>query len=365
MHPHLSKFRLLYPDYRPSCLQNLFIILASLIQSKTVNLYDIKDEVGKISEKHKIKSESHYRRVTRFFLRHASTSLWASVLKYGLSLIGNDTRLTYLDGTEWSIGEFKLHCLLLAVDYKGVAIPIYFRLYNHKGVLSEKERMDFMKSAQAFCGLSVANIIADREFIGDKWFTHFYDSSLHFVIRLRKGQYENNTQKSYESLEKKAIKRGRATSIVCINGLEFRLWIVKNAVKSEDAPLIYILTNLLDKKDAPDLYRLRWKIESLFKHLKTNGYNLEDLRMKNLNKIRLLVSIVILAYILSVLSAFEERKKQVVRKKKYKNKVYFDWISVFKQGQSLLKQRFTTLAQFLEIIQNLKIPELALTPAPM
>jgi hypothetical protein len=70
---------------------------------------------------------------------------------------------------------------------------------------------------------------------------------------------------------------------------------------------------------------------------------------------------VILAYVLSVPSAFEERKKQVVRKNKYKNEVYFDWISVFKQGQSLLKQRFTTLTRFLEIIQNLKIPESALT----
>jgi hypothetical protein len=360
MHPHLDKFRLLYPDYKRACLQNLFIILASLIQSKTVNFYDLKDEVGKISENYKSKAESHYRRITRFFLKHASTSLWSSVLKYGLSLLGKDASLSYLDGTEWSIGQFKLHCLFLAVDYQGVAIPIYFRLYNHKGVLSEKERINFIESAQEFCGLKNCTIVADREFIGDTWFVRFYDLSLHFVIRLRKGQYKNNTRKSYETLERKALRRGKATSIVIIEGLKFRLWVVRNANKSEQEPLIYILTNLIEKRAAPDLYRLRWKIESLFKHLKTNGYNLEDLRMKNLNKIRLLISIVILAYILAVLSAFKERKKQVVRKKKYKNEIYFDWISIFKQGQSLLKQSFTTLRQFLEIVQNLKIRILTL-----
>jgi len=139
MHPHLSKSRLLYSDYRPSCLQNLFIILASLIQGKTVNLYDIKDEVGKIPEKHKSKSESHYRRVTRFFLKHASTSLWASVLKYGLSLIGKDTNLTYLDGTGWSIGKFKSHCLLLAVDYQGVAITFLYDLRKKSYLCNKKQ----------------------------------------------------------------------------------------------------------------------------------------------------------------------------------------------------------------------------------
>jgi hypothetical protein len=362
MHPHSSKFSLLFPGFGSFCTKNLFILFGSLIQGKTVNLYELKDEAGKISEKHQTKPESHYKRITRFFCRYGKTNLWECVLGYALTLLTASerhlfqrTRPAYLDGTEWSIGKFKLHCLFLAVDYKGVAVPVYFKLYNHKGVLSEQERIGFVEKAKAFCKINRLTLIADREFIGDGWFTKFSDLSLGFVIRLRRGLYKNNTKKDYHSVERQALKKGKASTLTQIRGLQFRLWIVKNKAGNPDEPLLYILTNIIDKRDAPDLYRLRWRIESLFKHLKTNGYNLEDVRMKDLEKTRLLVSVVVLAFVVSVLTALKERKKKQVKKKKYKNGTCFDAVSVFKQGQSLVKQRFVKLAQFLEIIQSLKI----------
>ncbi len=57
------------------------------------------------------------------------------------------------------------------------------------------------------------------------------------------------------------------------------------------------------------LYRLRWKTEIHFKHLKTNRYNLEDLRMADLYKIRFVGS-----YILAILTALDERKEQSMNK---------------------------------------------------
>ena len=109
------------------------------------------------------------------------------------------------------------------------------------------------------------------------------------------------------------------------------------------------------KRDAPNLYKLRWKIENLFKHLKTNGYNLEALRMTNLCKIRLMFSMVVLAYIMSILTALDERKQKPSKRKNYKDGRTFDAISVFKQGQSLIKQKFVMLSQFLDIVQFLNV----------
>jgi transposase len=120
-------------------------------------------------------------------------------------------------------------------------------------------------------------------------------------------------------------------------------------------PLIYILTNVLTKRNAPSLYKLRWKIENLFKHLKTNGYNLEDLRMTNLCKIRLVFSMVVLAYIMAILAALDERKSKPSKKKTYKDGRSFDAVSVFKQGQALIKQRFVNLSQFLGLVQFLNV----------
>ena len=90
----------------------------------------------------------------------------------------------------------------------------------------------------------------------------------------------------------------------------------------------------------------------LFKHLKTNGYNLEDLRLKDTNKIQLMIAIVILAYIVAIRQGFEERKTKPMKIKKYRDQSA-DAISVFKQGQSSLKQNFISLFQLLNIIKAL------------
>ncbi len=76
--------------------------------------------------------------------------------------------------------------------------------------------------------------------------------------------------------------------------------------------------------------------------------------MTNLDKIRLLFSMAILAYIIAIIMALANRKKEPVKKKYYKNNTVFNAVSVFKQGQSLLKQSFVTMNAFLEIVQYLK-----------
>jgi hypothetical protein len=355
MHPHVSKFSVQYGNYRLSVVQNLFIFVACLIQGKTTNLYELRNEVGKITEKYKSQTQSHYKRLTRFILLNSFGNLWYYILTYGLDLLNLKPTICYLDATEWFIGSFNLHILVLAADYKGIAIPIYFQCYPHKGVLSEYERIQFIKNACQCCSLQASNIIADREFIGTEWFRSFERLNLFFTCRIRQGMYKNNLigNLSYVQLQKRALKKGQASALVQIEEQLFRLWIIKKRGDDPKEPLIYILTNVLTKRNAPNLYKLRWKIENLFKHLKTNGYNLEDLRMTNLCKIRLLFSMVVLAYIMSILTALDERKRKPSKKKTYKDGRSFDAVSIFKQGQSLIKQRFTTLSQFLSLIQFL------------
>lgn len=357
MHPHVSKFSVQYGDYRLSIVKNLFIFIACLIQGKTTNLYELRNEVGKITEKCKTDTESHYKRLTRFILLNCIGNLWYYILCYGLDLLNLKLMICYLDATEWSIGTFKLHILVLAVDYEGIAIPVFFQCYRHKGVLSEAERIQFLENARRCCPLQDANLIADREFIGDQWFCYFERLKMFFTCRIRQGMYKNNLigNLSYGQLQKRALKKGHASGLLQVEGQLFRLWIIKKIENDPKEPLIYILTNELRKRNIPNLYKLRWKIENLFKHLKTNGYNLEDLRMTNLCKIRLLFSMVVLAYIMSILTALDERKTKPAKKKNYKDGRSFDAVSIFKQGQSLIKQRFVTLWQFLSLVQFLNV----------
>ena len=321
-------------------------------------MYNLRDEVSKITKKYKSNAESHYKRLTRFLVLFSNGNLWTSILEFGIELLDkNRWTLCYLDATEWKIGKFSLHILVLSIDYQNVAIPIYFQVYNHKGVLSEKKRIEFVEKVAAQINLKEKTIIADREFIGNDYFLKFQELGINFVSRIRKEMYKTNIlcSRNYESIKKRALKKGKASALIQIDGLKFRLWIVKNAQQNTDEPLIYILTNILDKRDTPDLYRLRWRIECLFKHLKTNGYNLEDLRITDLNKIRLLVSMLVLAYILAISTAIKERKNKPVKKKVYQDQKQYDTISLFKEGQSLLKQSFISLVRLLDIIQFIDI----------
>lgn len=248
-----------------------------------------------------------------------------------------------MDGTEWKIGSFKLHVLVLAAQVKGVAIPVYFKVYQHKGVLSEHERINFIRKAFVIIDLEDKLLIADREFIGKEWFGSLVNFGLNFVIRLRKGMYASQI-KDYDKLEKKALKKGYCQAIFSINEQSFRIEMWRS--DNKDEPIIYLITNILAKKRVGKQYVKRWKIEYCFKHLKTNGFNLEDMSLTDLKKIRLMISLVIVAYILAVREGMIEEKKQKVRVIKYKNGDRLPAVSVFRNGLQLISNQIVSWLDF-------------------
>jgi transposase len=78
--------------------------------------------------------------------------------------------------------------------------------------------------------------------------------------------------------------------------------------------MVLLITNLqINKKKIIEIYGLRWQIECMFKCLKTNGFNLEDLSMKDPSKVRLMICIVIACYVLCVCEGIKNLKKIPVR----------------------------------------------------
>ncbi|MDJ1499492.1 hypothetical protein [Xanthocytophaga agilis] len=73
---------------------------------------------------------------------------------------------------------------ILTSEVKGVVVPVYFRIYPHKGVLNEKERINFVRKSLAVIDLKGKLLTADREFIGKDWFDILSKNQIDFVIRL-------------------------------------------------------------------------------------------------------------------------------------------------------------------------------------
>ena len=248
-----------------------------------------------------------------------------------------------MDGTEWKIGSFELHVLVLAAQVKGVAIPVYFKVYEHKGVLSENERINFIRKAFTIIDLQGKLLIADREFIGKEWFVSLVDFGLNFVIRLRKGMYVSQIS-NYHKLERKALKKGYSQAIFSINEQNYRIEMWRS--DNKDEPIVYLITNILTKKRVGKQYAKRWKIEYCFKHLKTNGFNLEDMSLTDLKKIRLMISLVVVAYILAVREGIIQEKKQKVHVIKYKNGDKLPAVSIFRNGLQSISNQIVSWLDF-------------------
>lgn len=76
---------------------------------------------------------------------------------------------------------------MLAVVYKGIAIPIYWVLLNKKGNSNTRERIALMKRfIKHFGSQNIMRVLADREFIGSDWLKWLQSKNIDFGIRIKK-----------------------------------------------------------------------------------------------------------------------------------------------------------------------------------
>lgn len=191
--------------YQKCVLENLEFFLGTMIAARSVNLNKQKDYGQNFFDSDHTKPGSHYQRLIRFMRDYSYTNMWFYCLEWSLSTLKIISNTYYLDATEWQFGKIKIHVLVLCVNWQGTAIPVYFRPYWHKGVLSQEARIRFIRKALKIINLEGKLIVADREFIGNKWFLFLSASRIKFVMRLRENMYKDELLggDEYEKLKKK------------------------------------------------------------------------------------------------------------------------------------------------------------------
>ena len=71
-----------------------------------------------------------------------------------------------LDRTNWKWGKRNINILMLAIVYRGIAIPIVWTLLNKRGNSDTKERIALIQRFISIFGKDrIVNVFADREFI--------------------------------------------------------------------------------------------------------------------------------------------------------------------------------------------------------
>lgn len=329
--------------------------MSVIIIKETVNLNKLKNQIGVILGNESTQSDSHYRRLTRFFDESFHlNSLWKYLLKISVEALvlrldkRGGHKYLLMDATSWDFGIIKFQFLFLSIVYEGISIPIFFVNLAKKGHSNFDERKRFLQMANILLPLKGMILLADREYIGRKWFTFLVNKlSLNFVIRIPQGDYKTDLGYLYGQFIRD-IKKGKTKAIpIKIGENTFQLIGTKNRnPENADDNLLILMTNLTNNKHKIiAIYGIRWQIECMFKCLKSNGFNLEELGFTNPNKVRLMLCIVIACYVLCVCEGIKKIKQ---KPKKTKKDEKGNRISIFHQGYEIVNLKVQKIVLFLD-----------------
>ena len=367
----LDKSKDLVQHLSPALLNNLLVVGCAILLKETVNLNKLKNHVGLLLGNRQTKTDSHYKRLTRFFNdKTAQHKLWKWLIVWLLDYIkrwDGRSRSLYLtlDGTNWQLGTHQIHLLVLCLVYRGVSLPLLWHDLGKKGHSSQQERKRLLQRAMKLYSLKGFCLLADREYEGKEWFKFLTDNNINFIIRLPKASYKSDISaggKVYSALVKRALKGRTVSQWFELEGYRYQFVALchQDGPQSAD-PLVLLVSNLSwSKQTIADRYRIRWTTECFFKHLKSNGFDLEALGFESPKKIRLLVAIVVVLYVICVAEGLRQFHR-IRAKKNSQHEPLQLREAVFRKGYSVVVNELVSVAHFVDwllaqLTKSLKVP---------
>lgn len=196
---------------------------------------------------------------------------------------------------------------MLGISYKNVAFPIMFKMLDKRGNSSCDERIELIRKYVDWFGLdSIDCILADREFVGQKWIAFLNLEGIRYHIRIR------NNFKVILPAKNKEIKvnwlfNGLKINEIChypkivnLNGELVYLTATKTTTRENGIELL-ILISYSRPQEALQYYKVRWQIETLFRSLKSSGFNIEHTHVTILERLDRLLLLVMIAFTWSYL----------------------------------------------------------------
>lgn len=358
-------------DLPKNTLKNTLIVSQSILHAGTVNLNKVKNSVPQVRGEGLAGAHADYKLLTRYFdqgkieseadyeryeqLMQGLRVLCRLVLFERYKELGSKKPMhLLLDGTKWDFGQEQIHLMTLCVLVGDVAVPIWWEDLGKAGHSSQEERIAMLREAMKQYGLSGMTLLADREYIGKEWFSFLVNSGLYFVIRVKEGIYHEEINaapgRSWQQLKEAAAQKAKGKKVskkIELDGLALHYIVLKNPRPNTEDDLVYLLTNLHSPTKACQLYAWRWQIEVCFKHLKSNGLNLEAMNVQGKEKRHLMMAIAVLVYILAIREGMIKERRDGIRWVLDKASGFqYRAVSVFLAGMDILRRKALNLRQF-------------------
>lgn len=364
--PSIDKVKEFFPNHRKEYVANFLLLSNSIFQAKSVNLSKCKKQVGVLTQDSKVNVANVYAKFIRLFKMPNISLFCIGIALLILDLIKDleENKLLIIDRTNWKLGTVNLNILQIGIGLtNGVMIPLLgIPLIDKRGNSNVDERKGLLNLFMRFAPLLVGSytIVGDREFIGKEWFKHILSLGHNFVIRLRSKDYKsiiaeaiNRTPEQLEKRIRRSVRRhGYYFQSFEMDGKQMFLLVVKNKKNRKD-PFVRLISNKENIEEILADYDFRWSIEVYFRKTKTDGFNLEDLRLTDPNKVFLMGVIVGFLYVKTIIAGIEQHSKKTIKKQYFKNrdKAYLKE-SFFQTGLNILSTCILNLSDWINSIQQ-------------
>lgn len=228
-----------------------------------------------------------------------------------------------IDRTNWKFGKMSINIFMLSVRWKSKAVPLFWVLLDKQGNSNQAERIDLLQLfVDTFPVEWINSLTADREFIGRDWFEWLLNKEIPFHIRIKSNTEVTRRGKTYPARDLfKGVKLGRIRrkkGLFTVFGCDVYLsgGPAKNKKGEDD---FFILASHYDQPGSAQVYALRWRIEQLFKELKSSGFRLEQTHLTRPKRLSAMLALLAIAFcwILKVGQDRAEKEPRLVHKCKH------------------------------------------------
>jgi hypothetical protein len=190
-----SQIKQFFPKHSSNAVEKLLLLINCIIQCRTLCLYKCRDKVGAINTaKAKVKPESNYMALIRFFKIKLVEEFLEGISQLLMSIAQMEQNYLIMDRTNWKIGIKHVNLLAIGGLWHNSFVPLQWLQLGRAGnsnLDARKKLIDNLIDLFQWAGKSVKGLIllADREFIGNRWLEYLVSKEISFVIRLRSNMY--------------------------------------------------------------------------------------------------------------------------------------------------------------------------------
>lgn len=244
-----------------------------------------------------------------------------------------------LDRTNWKFSDTNINILTLGIIYDGMAFPIVFKMMDKRGNSNTQERIELVNRFIRLAGEnSINHLMADREFVGSEWLCYLNARGIHYHIRIRENfrvfRHGQETRAYWLFNDLRLGESKHLDGIYYVNGQA--CYLSGSKIKDKEGkPELQILVSYCNAEEALDMYKLRWQVETMFRGLKTSGFDIEGSHVRDHARMSNLFAIIMIAYVWCYLvGIYIHQNIKPIKVLKHKRRA----VSLFKYGLDYIFQ---------------------------